>query len=820
MPRPPKDLSDSTLAVSHLPSALRQCEISNLTFSGSSPSILATRNLTALWVLRDRIPSALMTGTTTLAAVEALNATVLTIPNISVADDTLFQYTVNITNRTVVGLFAFYADGTGVLSANSFRRIAIPGPGAVANCITPTCKSTEYLNTPTNTCLPCSLGYLNSTTCSFGSGALTCSYGVPAIASEGQPTQCRALDCSAGMSLSKNGTNCFDCSGTSGCDAACGACPVTLATRCTTGYYQVTSFSTCQLCSATFKNSTACTSAGATACSYGIPISTNGAPTQCVGSTCTGSTYRSPLTGLCVACPDANATSCDTSGKSLTCKYGALNLSTSTCTAVNCTATPSYLASNGSYCIACGTNVTVCTSTSALACSYGVPNRNTCSPLACPVSPPAYLNVTGSGCVPCGKNVTSCNSAGALSCSYGAVQTANGTAQCLPEVCTSNQFLTVNPSSCGDCVATFGPGVTSCSLAAGALTCLYGVPTGTPPQCAAQACNTTSYLTANATQCINCASIFVNSTTCTAQGPTGCSWGALTLNSTTNISSCVTQTCDYGKYVTSASKGRLWALCQTLFPNSTFCSETGGATGCQYGALTLISPRGPSTCIPKSCDPSSPTPIMDATGVKCLSCSDFYGDSSNVATCNAFQALSCLGGRVVDPTTNVTCININATTAAAYSCQSGDPLATSCSGTNSTSCRSPAILSNGVCSLGYSALAGGPDATGTPVASNVANFYSCVAFMPCPIGQTMLFQNGNCYCQTGPTSFNLTADANFISRRVVLSGSCASNSATTLGSIQTGPLPASCLDFGYVGSDGSCVATYGGLEPADCSTLP
>ncbi|KDE08583.1 hypothetical protein MVLG_01356 [Microbotryum lychnidis-dioicae p1A1 Lamole] len=289
--------------------------MANLTFSGSSPSVLPTRNLTALWVVREKSSSALMTGTTTLAAVKALNATVLTIPNISVADNTLFQYAVNITNRTTLGLFTFYVDRTGSFSANSFRRIANPGPGAVVNCIVPTCKTTEYLNTPTNTCLLCSQGYVNSTSCSFGTGDVTCSYGVSTITSTGQPGQCKALTCPTEMTLSKDGTKWLNCSGTSGCDAACGVCPDTVATRCTTGYYHLNPNSVCQLCSTTFKNSTACTSAGATACSYGA-ISKIGNVNQCVSVTCTTGSYVNATGSGCVLYSKTfpNSTTCTLAG--------------------------------------------------------------------------------------------------------------------------------------------------------------------------------------------------------------------------------------------------------------------------------------------------------------------------------------------------------------------------------------------------------------------------------------------------------------------------------------------------------------------------
>ncbi|KDE04037.1 hypothetical protein MVLG_05538 [Microbotryum lychnidis-dioicae p1A1 Lamole] len=135
----------------------------------------------------------------------------------------------------------------------------------------------------------------------------------------------------------------------------------------------------CLPCTSKFTNALTCTESEATSCSRS---KLDDGKCQ-LRTSCSGPRYVSPQDGFtCIACPDSNASRCDSTGRSVACNIGTpVN---GKCAAVTCTGA-TYPATNGKTCTRCpDKNAFSCNSTQSTECEYGVLTKGKCVSFKCP----------------------------------------------------------------------------------------------------------------------------------------------------------------------------------------------------------------------------------------------------------------------------------------------------------------------------------------------------------------------------------------------------------------------------------------------------
>ncbi|SCV71382.1 BQ2448_2970 [Microbotryum intermedium] len=223
--------------------------------------------------------------------------------------------------------------------------IAAPTPGSESVEVSATakwCKSNQYFNKPTKSCLTCTSKFTNALTCT-DSEATSCSRG------KLEDGKCQLkTTCSGPRYVSpQDGFTCI-------------ACPDSKASRCDDTGKSV-------------------------ACNAGTPVNGNCAPVKC-----TGATYPAANGKTCTRCPDKNAFSCN-STQSLECNYGVVTKGK--CVAFKCPDNTANTADGKlkSYSKGQDHGTACCSDIYTAVCAPSL------APLRC--KPDAILNTIGNHCV-------------------------------------------------------------------------------------------------------------------------------------------------------------------------------------------------------------------------------------------------------------------------------------------------------------------------------------------------------------------------------------------------------------------------------------
>ncbi|SCV71406.1 BQ2448_2994 [Microbotryum intermedium] len=349
-----------------MPERLKQCEPTTIEFANSGN----LRPLTVVVILAENLPDRLRTNkllrpaTTTLERFKGCRSLQTFI--VKKRDYDPYTFTALAKRGDKIEVFAFFPNGTG---QNMWLPRTISS-GSSASCLP--CASTEYKDSSTNKCAPCSSLFANSTSCT-ATAAKTCSYGVVTGG------KCVAKRCSTRQWPGPNGDQCIVCPDAvaRSCDAqgkstSCslgvptdGVCLCPTATYPSpNGAYHRTSSRSCLPCPL---NATACNSNGrATNCTYGM-ITDAG---KCQAVTC-------PNQGIVntkgdESCADKAAASCSSANISTSCGYAfKLGDHNTTSNSTFCTGPFSSRYGNGKYKYGMTTTGFVLTSTasSAAACA-------------------------------------------------------------------------------------------------------------------------------------------------------------------------------------------------------------------------------------------------------------------------------------------------------------------------------------------------------------------------------------------------------------------------------------------------------------------
>ncbi|SCZ89356.1 BZ3500_MvSof-1268-A1-R1_Chr1-1g01128 [Microbotryum saponariae] len=147
---------------------------------------------------------------------------------------------------------------------------------------------------------------------------------------------------------------------------------------------------------------------------------------------------------------------------------------------------------------------------------------------------------------------------------------------------------------------------------------------GSSSSCLASVCSSTEYLNPKAKKCASCSSLFVNSTSCTAETPKTCSYGVV------KDRKCVAKTCSSRQW--PGPKGAACIACPDASARS--CDAKGKSTSCSVGNVVN------GVCKKLTCQDGT---YPSSNGRRCLPCADPFAhkcsSANNTTECDWGYAL-------------------------------------------------------------------------------------------------------------------------------------------------------------------------------------